>query len=561
MAVTAGPAPAPGPAAPGPVAAPARLRPVRIRYFVRLKLRLIANGLRGQGVRVLGFVFSVTMGVLLAFSGFIWFLIGGELPRADEGMVTAAFTGAALLLGWLLLPLLFFGVDETLDPARFALLPLPRRTLAVGMLAAACVGIPGIATALALVGAVVAAGTRAGPAGALVGLAGAALSLLLCVVASRALTSAFAAMLRSRRVRDLTAVLLALVAASVGPIQFFASSLALHTSFASMLRTVRILGWTPLSAGFVAPYDLVHGRPLLAVARLAIVAASVLALLWWWSRTLESAMLGGSSSAPAAAGPARGGVVTALVPAALRAARAGTFLGLVARELRYWSRDPRRRAGLISAVIGGAAVPLGLQVANRGPGHLSLPMTLAIPALIGAVLIGNQFGYDGTAFSMHLLAGIRGRTELRARAAALSLILLPILLVLAVVVAVLTHDASGLVPAVGTISGMFGTVLGVESVLSIFAAYPMPESTNAFSISSGTGGAKAVVALAGMIGAAAAAAPVLILSAFLSGGLATLVAPIGAAYGLAAVLIGTYIGGDILERRGPELLVAVTPRR
>ena len=37
--------------------------------------------------------------------------------------------GGLLVLGWLLLPLVFFGVDETLDPARFALLPLPRRTL------------------------------------------------------------------------------------------------------------------------------------------------------------------------------------------------------------------------------------------------------------------------------------------------------------------------------------------------------------------------------------------------------------------------------------------------
>ena len=50
------------------------------------------------------------------------------------------------MLGWLLLPLVFFGVDETLDPARFALLPLRRRTLVTGMLAAALVGVPAVAT-------------------------------------------------------------------------------------------------------------------------------------------------------------------------------------------------------------------------------------------------------------------------------------------------------------------------------------------------------------------------------------------------------------------------------
>ncbi|OLB64889.1 MAG: hypothetical protein AUI10_09220, partial [Actinobacteria bacterium 13_2_20CM_2_72_6] len=430
---------------------------------------------------------------------------------------------------------------------------------------AACVGIPGIATAVGLTGTVAGAALRGGWGSALVALVGAALSLLLCVVASRAVTSGFAAMLRSRRVRDLTAVLLALFAASIGPVQLFANSLAVHTSLAPVVRVVHVLGWTPLAAGFVAPYDLVHGQPLLAVARLAIVAVSVLALLWWWSRTLESAMLGTSSGGATGGGPARGGAVRALVPRLLRTARPAAFLGIVARELRYWSRDPRRRAALISAVIGGAVLPIAVVVAGRhGPRHgagLPLPFAVAVPALIGAVLLGNQFGYDGTAYSMHLLAAVRGRTELRARATALTLVLSPILILLAVLLGVLTHRAAGLIPALGTIVGMLGTVMGVESVLSVFAAYPLPESRNAFGVNTGSGSLKAFVALGGMLGAAAAAAPVLILAVVLHGGLATLVAPIGVAYGLGALLVGTYIGGDVLDRRGAELLVAVTPRR
>jgi ABC-2 type transport system permease protein len=314
-----------------------------------------------------------------------------------------------------------------------------------------------------------------------------------------------------------------------------------------------------------APYDLVDGRPLLALARLAIVAAAAVLLLWWWSRTLESAMLGGSSGPSAGAGPARGGAVGALVPAPLRAARAGTYLAIVARELRYWSRDPRRRAALISVVIGGAVVPVMLRVASggHGPHHVMIPghFVMAAPALVGAVLVGNQFGFDGTAYSMHLLAGVRGRTELRARCTALALIMGPVLLVLAAALAVLTGDPGLIIPAIGIAAGVFGTVLGLESVLSIFVAYPQPESRNAFSMNTGGGGAKAFLAVAGVLAAAAVAAPVLVLAAFLPGDLAALVAPVGIGYGVGAVLIGTYIGGDVLERRGPELLVAVTPRR
>ena len=85
--------------------------------------------------------------------------------------------------------------------------------------------------------------------------------------------------------------------------------------------------------------------------------------------------------------------------------------------------------------------------------------------------------------------------------------------------------------------------------------------TNVFSVNTGTGGAKAFVAMAGVLMAAALAAPVLVVAGLLHGLLAPLVIPLGIGYGLAALLVGTYIGGDALERRGPELLVSVTPRR
>jgi ABC-2 type transport system permease protein len=42
---------------------------------------------------------------------------------------------------------------------------------------------------------------------------------------------------------------------------------------------------------------------------------------------------------------------------------------------------------------------------------------------------------------------------------------------------------------------------------------------------------------------------------------AWLALPVGLGYGLGAVALGLYIAGDTLDRRGPELLLAVTPRR
>jgi ABC-2 type transport system permease protein len=197
------------------------------REFVRLKLRLTGNSLRGQGWRIALFVVGAFVGVWAAIGGFALFAVASAV-RGDSSLVIVGFAGTGVTLGWLLLPLLFFGVDETIDPARFALLPIPHRVLLRGMVYAACVGIPALATGVALTGLVVGAAIRGGPLTAVVGLVGGVVALLLCVIGSRAVTSAFASMLRSRRVRDLAAVLIALLASSVAPVQFGVTALIAH---------------------------------------------------------------------------------------------------------------------------------------------------------------------------------------------------------------------------------------------------------------------------------------------------------------------------------------------
>ena len=152
-------------------------------------------------------------------------------------MLVAAAGGGLLVLGWLLLPLVFFGVDETLDPARFALLPLPRRTLVTGLFVAALISVPVLAVLIASFGLVLTAWSLGGWSAGLVAVVGVLAGLLLCVAASRAVTSAFATMLRSRRVRDLAAVLLAVTAALLGPLQVFG------------LAALREADWDPADPG------------------------------------------------------------------------------------------------------------------------------------------------------------------------------------------------------------------------------------------------------------------------------------------------------------------------
>jgi ABC-2 type transport system permease protein len=519
--------------------------------------------MRGQAWRILLFIFGIVVALCAAVGGFALFT-GAAVVGGDTGLLIVAFAGAGLTLAWLLMPLLFFGVDETIDPARFALLPVPRRTLLLGMLAAACVGIPALATAVALLGLVVGAAVRHGLAAAGVALAGAVLGFLTCVVGSRALTSAFASMLRSRRVRDLAAILLAVLASSVAPLQLAVSSLISHSDLDRAARIARVLAWTPLAAPYAAYADAAGGRWALASARLAIAAASLLVLALWWFGTLESAMIGvvsGARSTSRAGRPA--GAVAGLFPAALRVLRPGRFSGLVAREWRYWWRDPRRRASLFSLTIAGVVLPVVLRAGPAaGHGGTPLPLAATFSALLAAMVLANQFGTDGSAYALHLLVGVPGRVELRARAVALALLMTPILALVTVAVAVLTGAPGQLPAALGAVVAGLGASAGASAVVSVLAPYAFPDSTNPFAMTGGTGGLRALLAMVGSLAAAVLLVP-LLLFAVLTHGLAAglVVAVAGVVWGVAGLLIGTHIAGDILDRRGPEILAAVTPRR
>jgi ABC-2 type transport system permease protein len=99
--------------------------------------------------------------------------------------------------------------------------------------------------------------------------------------------------------------------------------------------------------------------------------------------------------------------------------------------------------------------------------------------------------------------------------------------------------------------------------VSVLVPYALPENSNPFAVNSGGGSAKGMISLVAMIGTLIIAMPIAI-PVFLVGGSAPwtwalLVA--GVAYGWGAALLGTYIAGDVLDRRGPEILAAVTPKR
>ncbi|MEU4552577.1 ABC transporter permease [Micromonospora violae] len=555
----------------------ASVRPVSARHFVRLKLRVMGNSFRGQGWRIALFIGGVLLGLWFAASGFFLFAAPGLAGNGKYAVLIAAGGGGLLVLGWLLLPLVFFGVDETLDPARFALLPLSRRTLVTGLFAAALISVPVLAVLIASFGLVLTAWSLGGWSAGLLAVVGVLGGLLLCVAASRAVTSAFATMLRSRRVRDLAAVLLAVTAALLGPLQVFGLAALREADWARLTSVATVIGWTPLGAPWTVGIDVAQGRVWAAPVKLLITVVALGALLAWWSRSLESAMVGAASSGKA---PARravaGGAVAQLFPRVAGWAGRDRFGALVAREARYWWRDARRRANLITIAVVGIFVPVMINVTGgdfaamgeagfTAAANDSSPVVVTISMLfvgvLAAVTLANQFGFDGSAYAAHVVAGVPGRVELRARMTAFSLYVLPMLAVVAVVLSVLLGRPGWIGLTIGTLVATYGAGLAVNSLVSVLGAYSLPETSNPFAMNSGAGMAKGLLTLLAMLASAVTAVPMVVAAALLGDAWLWLALPVGAAYGVGAALLGAYLAGDVLDRRQPELLATVTPRR
>lgn len=529
---------------------------VSVWPFVKLKLQLTANGLRGRPARITLFVLGVLAGGVFAILGYAGLAVPGVLGSARAAGLVLPLAGGVLVLGWLFLPLLFFGVDESLDPARFALLPLRRRTLIAGLFAAALTGIPALSTLVASLGMVDSAARLGGPVAALTELLGVVLGLLLGVALSRAVTSAFANALRSRRARDLATILLAVLAALLGPLQLLLLTAAQRADWDTVAVVAKVVSWTPVGAPYSLGPEVVAGRAWAVPVKLVIVLAAGAALLWWWSSTLERAMVGGASGGRRAGRGARGTARSPVARLLLPGLPASRFGALVAREVRYWYREPRRRATLVTLTVAGLFLPISLAIGDASPGAMAV-----FVGGLSAIALANQFGLDGNAYAANMIAGVPGRVEIQSRVAAHAVYALPMLTINAVVIGLVAGRPGSIAGELGLLLASYGVGLALVLPVSIRAAYALPENTSPFAMSSGGGMAKGLLTMGVLLAAVLVSLPLQIAAHFLGPVWLWIGLPAGAAYGVAAYLISTAMIGDMLDRRMPELLATVTQSR
>jgi ABC-2 type transport system permease protein len=535
------------------------------RHLVRLKLSLLRNGLVRTGWQGwLGLVLGVLGGLPLAVGGFLLLAIA---PRAEPeiGAPLVEVVFLVLFVGWLLFPLFTFAAEATLDPARLVLLPLRPRQLAVGLLAASCVGLAPVFTLAALAGAVVGFAPL-GP-GLLLAVAAVLVEFALCVVGSRALVTALSRILRTRRARDLTLVLVSVGAILLNLALQLGSRLLSRLDrqdVESLRQTGRAVGWLPPVLAARALVDAGQGRPLVAAAELLPAVALLPLLAWWWWRSLDRVLT--SVEGAGRGGPGRGRAPTLLFPRLVAPLLPSDQRGAVAaKELRYMARHPRLRvAWLINGLMG---IALVVAVALFEPFHRP-------EAVLAAVVLVyltsqnnlNQFGTDGPAYWTNVAAGADPRADLVGKNLATALAGLAGTAVIAVALAAVTGGWLWVPLTLCLAAAVLAVALGVADVVSVrFAFYQPDVSTNLWA-NQGLGqgclvGAVQMVAFTGQAVLLLPVAAAVAAGRFLWPPALVLAGPFAVGYGYLLWRVGLGIGAGWLRDHQPELLTELGPRK
>lgn len=527
-----------------------------IRHFALLKLSLVRNGFKLGWQQVAGLVTAGLLALPLSLATAALLAVAPRAqPDLGEALLVAVFL--VLALGWVAGPLVAFGTDETLDPSRLALLPLRPRQLMPGLLAASSLGVTPVATMVVLAGAM-AGFAPLGPGLPLV-VAAAIAQFLLCMVASRAVTTALSTVLRSRRARDLSIVLFSLALLAVGLGGPVLAGLLRALSDGGGHSVLALVRWLPPGLAAGAMIDAARGRLAAASAELAATCAIVAVLGWAWLAAMRRLA---TSAEPRPGAGERPGDLFPRLAGFLPRSRVGA---VAAKELRYATREPRLRVSWIFAWLFALVLPVAIGLAEplRRP-----QMVLVVPALVWLTNVNtlNQFGFDGRAYWMHVAAPCDPRADLAGKNLAAALLTFPLVLVDGLAIAAVTGGWAYLPVAVGVGAGLLATMLGVGNYASVRVPQPMPEMTgNLWALSTtGQGAATALVQIAAFSVQSVMLFPVIV--AVLVGLLwwppALVAAPLlGIGYGLVLWLAGLRLAAEWLAGHQPELLDKLNPRR
>lgn len=518
-----------------------------VAALLRLRFRVLANTLGRNTIQLVAVIAGAVSTLLLLLFVLVIFLRVSREP-AEAIQVTVVVGGSVVVLGWLIVPLMFDGVDRTLDPIKLARFPLRTSSVMLAMFLVGVAWVPGIATLLAALATAIAWMSQ--PASAALAIVTGLVGAATCVVGSRLTTTAVGTLLGGRGAARLGIAAVAVVAVAVPVATALSRDVPMGGGaiVARITAVIEVLGWTPFGAVWSIPGRVALGDlPGAAVASLIAVVTLVVLVVLWGVALGVSLQSRGDGPARAIGGGRLGPL--GLFPSTPTGA-------VAARSLIYWFRDARLTRQLILIPVLPALMLMWWQLF-----HIDAIAFLAGPIVASLLPLSVFAGlsYDGTAFAAEVAAGVRGLHDRLGRAIALLIIAAPATVIVQVAVAVIIGRVADLPAMLGLALGTLLVSVGVVSVSSARIAVPVARAgRNPFSAQPGAAtvsivGSYVVTGATGVLTLPVAAlAVVAIVTGIPALGWAALA--VALLLGTTIALVGAFVGGRVLDASGPAVL-------
>ena len=517
-----------------------------VAQFLGLKVRLLANLFRRSPWQVVGISVGLLYGLALAVGLFV-VLVGlrftGDVVAVRDGIIVA---GSLVVVGFALFPLVF-GIDDSMDPRKFATMGIPTRRLSLGLALSSLIGVPAFVLAVVLVGTIVT--WSRGVFETLFAMIAAVLLLATCMLVSRVSTSVAAFLLATRRSREFTGIIGVLLLVMIAPVVLLALNFDWGRYGLDLIGGVAaFLGWTPLGAAWAVPGDASTGLWGAAVLKLLLATVTTY-LLWLAWQALVARML---------VTPGREAQVRHYGGLGWFDSMPHTPMGAIAaRSLTYWRRDSRYWMSALIIPVIPVIVILPLSFAGVPITYLAL-----LPVPLMSVFLGwtlhNDVALDHTAVWLHVASGTQGFADRIGRLVPALFVGIP-MIAAGSAISVSVYGDWAVMPAIlGVSTSILLTGLGFSSFSSARFPYPASKPGDSPFVQP-----QASDTAAALIQSLTFAGSILLsLPALVCGILGVFVDPVwnipalvlGVGVGLFTLVGGVWLGSRAFERRGPEMI-------
>lgn len=528
--------------------------------MVRLRWALTFSVMRKSIWQKIGFGISIVFGLAiicaLGFAG--WeagkYLNPGMLADAkdwQEFQLIPIMIASIVSIFTLFINLFMLGSDTTLKSRSFALYGIPHVKQQAGMLLGSLFGAISISCTIAL--ALWSLAYRSfGIVPVLVSVIAAPLYVATIVSLSKMLIELLDTILINKRSRNIfyfvIFVAYMLFVASMNTHSPSQIVISLGTSFCA------VSAFTPLSAAMALPLDAINGNWLALVIRFLICVVTIAACfaISVFCAKLEPKLLRGEQKTVV---KTKGIGFFAAVPDNIVGA-------IIARIVSVMRRDMRQLFLLIAPLFM-LVVAGGTSFNAKGFGSIAQDIGVSgwmiYAATLMGMVVGNNIAYDGTAFTMHAIIGVKGLHDRLAHAIVWSVICAVYFAILGIgvyaflffVANVQQNMNAVMFQTLSPIGVAFATI-GIGLISSCIAMYPVASIEKPFSRPQGSTGGRSFAAIGFMLLSVVCMIPsaaAVIAFIILAPKLLWIACILFVVNGAIVLAVGVIIGGKVMDKR------------